>query len=149
VSIECSPPRGILASVCGTSDGEAGPDSGDLLPHRRHEVTTRPYLRHGDESRLYLLLGVDELDGQAIDRDRRAAVEAHAPVHADERHRRAGELVERDQREIGGLTVEQAARDARPGEVVLLAPACASFDQFADYVARGEAFAALVGDLER
>ena len=47
------------------------------------------------------------------------------------------------------VAVEQAARAARPGETVLLAPACASFDQFADYVARGEAFAALVGELER
>ncbi len=40
--------------------------------------------------------------------------------------------------------VETAARDAERGEHVLLAPACASFDEFADYVARGEHFRALV-----
>jgi UDP-N-acetylmuramoylalanine--D-glutamate ligase len=34
---------------------------------------------------------------------------------------------------------------ARPGEVVLLSPACTSFDQFEDFEARGRAFKALVG----
>ena len=37
--------------------------------------------------------------------------------------------------------VEQASRCAEPGDVVLLAPACASFDQFPNYMARGDAFA--------
>jgi UDP-N-acetylmuramoylalanine--D-glutamate ligase len=41
-----------------------------------------------------------------------------------------------------------AARADRAGAaVVLLSPACASFDQFADFEARGDAFKALVGDL--
>jgi UDP-N-acetylmuramoylalanine--D-glutamate ligase len=36
--------------------------------------------------------------------------------------------------------VREAARLAKPGDVVLLAPACASFDQFQSYVERGERF---------
>ena len=45
----------------------------------------------------------------------------------------------------GGLerAVEQASAGARPGEVVLLSPAAASFDQYRDFEARGEHFRAL------
>jgi UDP-N-acetylmuramoylalanine--D-glutamate ligase len=39
---------------------------------------------------------------------------------------------------------ELARGEGREGAVVLLSPACASFDQFADFEARGEAFRALV-----
>ena len=40
-----------------------------------------------------------------------------------------------------------AAEAARPGEVVLLSPACASYDQFRDFEARGDAFREVVGGL--
>jgi len=43
--------------------------------------------------------------------------------------------------------VRAAAGAALPGQVVLLAPACASFDAYSDYEARGEHFRALVGAL--
>ena len=64
----------------------------------------------------------------------------------------AGQLAE----DLGGTGVElvrcgdleraeiEATQRARPGEVVLLAPACASFDQYRDFEERGEHFKELV-----
>jgi len=44
--------------------------------------------------------------------------------------------------------VADAYQKARPGDTILLAPACASFDQFRSFEHRGEAFKALVHGLE-
>ena len=51
--------------------------------------------------------------------------------------------------ECGDLAhaVLRAAHDAQPGETILLSPGCASFDQFRDFEARGDAFRTLVGAL--
>jgi len=57
-----------------------------------------------------------------------AALEGVVPLH------RCGDLA---------AAVEAARAAARPGEVVLLSPACASYDQFANFEQRGEAFRAL------
>jgi len=43
--------------------------------------------------------------------------------------------------------VRQAFAQAKPGDTVLLAPACASYDQFKSYEHRGESFKHVVGEL--
>jgi UDP-N-acetylmuramoylalanine--D-glutamate ligase len=47
--------------------------------------------------------------------------------------------------ELIGEAVRRAVAAARPGEVVLLSPACASYDQFRDYEKRGHHFRQMVG----
>ncbi|MFM5954367.1 MAG: UDP-N-acetylmuramoyl-L-alanine--D-glutamate ligase [Novosphingobium sp.] len=43
--------------------------------------------------------------------------------------------------------IQQAMAASKPGDVVLLSPACASFDQFRDYEARGDTFRQIVQTL--
>jgi UDP-N-acetylmuramoylalanine--D-glutamate ligase len=61
-----------------------------------------------------------------------AILKAHLPVH------QSGTLA---------VAVAEASAAAKPGETVLLSPACASFDQFRDFEARGHAFRAEVEKL--
>jgi UDP-N-acetylmuramoylalanine--D-glutamate ligase len=49
--------------------------------------------------------------------------------------------------EMMAQAIREAIAAAKPGDIVMLSPACASFDQFRDYEARGDAFRQIVAAL--
>lgn len=65
------------------------------------------------------------------------------------RHAPEVPVVDLDRTDTGAMlqAVQEAKRLARPGDTVLLAPACASMDMFANYNQRGDAFAEAVREL--
>jgi UDP-N-acetylmuramoylalanine--D-glutamate ligase len=93
-------------------------DAARLIIHKTHDV---------------ILFGeAAELIAKAIERVRHEITNTQTTVH------RCADLEE---------AVTLAAQLARPGDVVLLSPGCASFDAFHDYIERGERFRELVQKL--
>jgi len=137
------------------------------LPHRMERVTTHNGVLYVNDSKatnatatapalaaypvIHWILGglakTDDLDDCApyFDHVKSGYTIGKAGPMFAEILRAAGKIV------LESGTLDQAVKDAaaaaRSGEVVMLSPACASFDQFKDYEARGDAFRAAVGAL--
>ncbi|MEV6581069.1 UDP-N-acetylmuramoyl-L-alanine--D-glutamate ligase [Streptomyces sp. NPDC051582] len=94
----------------------------------------------------------DELVQKSANRMRAAVlIGADRALIAEALARHAPEVpvVDLDRTDTGAMlaAVREAARLAEPGDTVLLAPACASMDMFANYNKRGDAFADAVREL--
>lgn len=141
------------------------------LPHRLKFVTERDGVRYYNDSkcttpegaiiamesfepRKTVLLvggydkgaGFSEL-GKVIAQKARVAVVLGATrdkIAAEIEKNRSGDLPKLEMVERFDEAVALACRLARPGEAVLLSPACASYDQFSNYEERGDRFVELV-----
>jgi UDP-N-acetylmuramoylalanine--D-glutamate ligase len=160
------------ARAAGIGDGSiaVGLRSFAGVPHRLELVATRGGVRFVNDSKatntaaarralaafdaaLHLILGGSRKDEPFSDFAQQVAaanvravylIGQTAPELAE-----ALDAVDVPYRHSGVLTVavEQASRAAVPGEVVLLSPACASYDQFTSFEERGDVFRRLVAEL--
>jgi UDP-N-acetylmuramoylalanine--D-glutamate ligase len=163
---------GALCRAAGASDDAivAGWRNFDGLPHRVKNINKIKEIKFYDDSKgtnvgatVAALKGLQETvvliaggDGKGQD---------FMPLAIAARGRtRAIVLIGRDAPRIAAAVgdamplfkaddMDQAVRlaygAARPGDAVLLSPACASYDMFRNYVHRAEAFAAAVANLKR
>ncbi len=120
------------ASLASVPAGRAVWIAGGLAKGARFEELVRA---RADRLRAVVLIGVD----RSPMREALARHAAEVPVV---------EVTPGDTEDVMTSAVRAAARLARPGDTVLLAPACASMDQFRSYAERGAAFARAARALE-
>lgn len=154
---------GAVAAICTALGAQAEAVAEGLasfrgVPHRLQVLGDHDGVRWIDDSKatnvastltalaatpapVHLILGGDDAKGE--DFTPLAGKAAHVYL--------IGAAAGRLAAEVGGepcgdlaTAVARARALARPGETVLLSPACASFDQFTDYEERGRRFASLV-----
>jgi len=165
----------IMAAVTAATLANVPPDAIQTaidttagLPHRLELVRERDGVRYFDDSKGTNVGAVEKsvasFEGGVIllagGYDKGGDFSSLAPLLR--RHAKhlvvfgaAGPKIEQQLREVVPCSrchdfasaVHEASSRARPGDVVLLSPGCASFDEFTDYTARGRRFRSLVEGL--
>ena len=136
-----------------------GARNGHLPPAGRELGTEGPRLANasnGDDRKIILIAGGDGKGQDFAPLGKAVACHARAVILIG----RDGPLIEKAIGNSGaaGVSIEvadsmedavrRARRQVRPGDAVLLSPACASFDMFRNYEHRAQAFLAAVGALK-
>ncbi|MCS3861709.1 UDP-N-acetylmuramoylalanine--D-glutamate ligase [Salinibacter ruber] len=91
--------------------------------------------------------GNDYTDLKPLVRDQVRAVVALGESAENVERELGGEAPDHSRAETMGDALTQAQRAAQPGDVVLLSPACSSFDMYENYEERGDTFRRLVETL--
>ncbi|RMG46854.1 MAG: UDP-N-acetylmuramoyl-L-alanine--D-glutamate ligase [Acidobacteria bacterium] len=146
-ALETAAPLPHRLEPCGTVDGVRYVD--DSKATNVAAAVAAVDALAGEAGTLFVLLGGRDKEGDFSPlAERLAACRAVPIVFGEAGEKIAAVLEARGLAPRRARTLEEAARaaraEARAGDVVLLAPACASFDAFPGFAARGDAFAKLV-----
>ena len=138
------------------------------LPHRIEFVGEKNSIKFYDDSKgtnvgsvaraletfaqpVILLMGGRDKDGDFETLKPLLAAKAKKVIMFGEACDRIAKLIDKDIPELRKTNlreaIESAYKNAQPGDIILLSPGCASFDEFANYKERGNFFKDVVGNL--
>lgn len=160
----------MAARFCGCSQGNiiAAVAAFRGLPHRIEFVGEKNSIKFYDDSKgtnvgsvvraletfakpVILLLGGRDKDGDFETLKPLLAAKAKKVILFGEARNRIASLIGKDMPALKKAklreAIESAYKNAQPGDIILLSPGCASFDEFTNYKERGNFFKDVVGNL--
>ena len=160
----------MSARICGCSQENIIATVADFrgLPHRIEFVGEKNSIKFYDDSKgtnvgsveraletfakpVILLLGGRDKDGDFETLKPLLAAKVKKVILFGEARNRIASLIGKDMPTLKKAklreAIESAYKNAQPGDVILLSPGCASFDEFANYKERGNYFKDIVGNL--